>query len=201
MRIGECLEFGWETFKRNAGAFVLTTFVLMVASMALNVALSSVLKGAGGIASGLVGGLFSGGFMAVARKGARGEVPTLNDAFWPWTTRQGDFLIVGLLTSLGVLACGVGLLVTTFLFLFSQLLVVEGADWKGALTRSKDLVLANTGEAIVFYLVLMAVNVAGAIALGVGLLVSIPVSTLAIVKAYELASSPAILPPTVQGTI
>jgi len=61
--------------------------------------------------------------------------------------------------------------------------------------------LANPGEAIVFCLVLAAVNLAGAIVLGVGLLVSIPVSSLAIVKAFELASQPAVLPPAVQGTV
>lgn len=201
MRIGECLEFGWETFKRQAGAFVLIAFALLVANAALNGVLSHVLRGFGGIVGLLVSGLFSGGLMSAARKGARGEAPTLNDAFWPFTTRQGDFLIVGLVANVGVLACGIGVLVSAFLCLFAPLCVVEGADFKAALVRSKDLIMANFGEAVVFCLVLAAVNLAGLLALGVGLLVSLPVSSLAIVKAYELASKPAILPPAVQGTV
>jgi len=137
MRIGECLEFGWETFKRHAGAFVLVTFCLLLANALLNAVLGWLLKGFGGMLSLLVSGLFSGGLMAAARKGARGEAPTLNDAFWPFTTRQGDFLIVGLATNIGILACGVGVIVTAFLFLFSSLLVVEGADYKTALVAAK----------------------------------------------------------------
>jgi uncharacterized membrane protein len=196
MRIGECLEFGWETFKRHAGAFVLVTLALLVVQALLNAVFSTALKGAlGSAATLMISGLFSGGFMAAAREGARGHAPTLSDAFRPFTHRQGDFLIVGLAINVGLLACGVGIFVTSFLFLFAPLCVVEGADFKSALVRSKDLVTASVGEAIVFVLVLAAVNMAGALALGVGLLITIPISSLAVVKAYELASTPAVLPP------
>jgi uncharacterized membrane protein len=144
----------------------------------------------------LITGLFWGGLMVAARKAARGEVPTLGDAFSPFNERPGDYILVGLAVVLGLLACGVGLFVTSFLFLFAPLCVVEGGDWQQSLTRSKDLVLANMGESVAFYLVLIALNLAGALAFGVGLLVTLPVTALAIVKAYELASAPAVLPPT-----
>jgi uncharacterized membrane protein len=201
MRIGECLQFGWETFKRHVSAFVVIGLVLFLANAAVQFAAALVLRRYGGALGMLVSGLFWGGLMIAARKAARGEEPSLADAFEPFKQRPGDYIIVGFAIEIGVVACGVGALVTSFLFLFAPLCVAEGGDWKQSLTRSKDLILANMSEAIVFYLVLAALNIAGALALGVGLLVTIPVSALAIVKAYELATLPAPLPPAGSVTI
>jgi len=201
MRIGECLQFGWETFKRHASAFVVIGLVLFLANAAAQFASAVVLRRFGSALGMLISGLFWGGLMVAARKAARGEEPSLADAFEPFRQRPGDYIIVGFATEIGVLACGVGALVTTFLFLFAPLCVAEGGDWKQSLIRSKDLMLANVGEAIVFYLVLAAMNLVGALALGVGLLVSMPVSALAIVKAYEQAATPAVLPPASPVTV
>lgn len=196
MRIGECLQFGWDTFKRYTGAFLFNGLALFVAGALAEAAAGVAARRLGPLLVMLVSGLFWGGWISVARKAARGEEPTLSDAFAPFTDRPGDYVIVGLAISAGVLLCGVGALVTYFLFLFAPLCVAEGANWQQALSRSKDLMLANVGESAVFLLVLAAVNVAGMIALGIGLFVSMPVTTVAIVKAYELASKPATLPPT-----
>jgi uncharacterized membrane protein len=200
MRIGECLQFGWDTFKRHVSAFVVIGLVLFLANAAAHFAAAMVLRRFGGVIGMLVSGLFWGGMMLAARKAARGEEPSLADAFEPFKQRPGDYIIVGFAVDIGVLACGVGALVTSFLFLFAPLCVAEGGDWKQSLTRSKDLMLANVSESIVFYLVLVAVNIAGALALGVGLLVSVPVTALAIVRAYELVSLPAVLPASDSAT-
>ena len=201
MRIGECLQFGWDTFKRYTAAFVFTGLALFVAGAIAETVAGVAARRLGPFLVMLVHGLFWGGWINVSRKAARGDEPTLRDAFAPFTDRPGDYVLVGLAISAGVLLCGVGALLTYFLFLFAPLCVAEGADWKQALTRSKDLMLANVGESVVFFLVLAAVNVAGAIALGIGLLVSVPVTTVAVVKAYELAGKPAPLPPASSAPI
>ena len=196
MPIGDCLQFGWEAFKRHTAALVFSTFVLCAANLLVNAVSGFVLRRFAFVGGMVVTGLFWGGMAACARKAAHDQEPTLSDAFQVLTIRPGDYLLVGLAIDIGVLACGVGAVVTAFLFLFAPLCVVEGADWKQALARSKDIVLANVGESIVFYLVLIVVNIAGFMALGIGLLVTLPVTTLAIVRAYELASTPDQLPPS-----
>ena len=138
--------------------------------------------------------------MAVAQKSLNEQTPGLADAFAPCMARQGDYLLVGLATAAGVFLCGVGVVVTSVIFAFSPLLVVQGAGYQQALGRSKDLVMAHLGDVVVLWLVLLVVNLAGALACGVGLFVSLPVSMLALARAHALlsaepASIPASLPP------
>jgi uncharacterized membrane protein len=195
MPILECLEFAWETFKRHASALVIIALVLGVVQAVLNGVLTWSLGRVGPFASILASGLPWGGMMLAARKAARGETPTLNDAFIPFNARQGEYLIVGLAANIGVLMCGIGVLISACLCLFAPLAVVDGAEWKPALLRSKDLVLRDPAAIALFFATLIALNVAGFIVFGLGLLVSVPVSALAIVKAHELASTRFALPP------
>jgi uncharacterized membrane protein len=86
-------------------------------------------------------------------------------------------------------------LVTSFLCLFAPLCVIEGGDFKQALSRSYNLMLVNPRDAIAFYLLLGALNFAGALLLGVGVLATAPISALAILKAYEQVSAAALANP------
>jgi uncharacterized membrane protein len=186
MRIEECFGFGWTTFKRDAPAYVLVTFALVVANATVSALFSWIHFPFNFVANALVSGLFIGGFMAVAHKGLRGETPQLADAFAPCKARQGEYLLVGLATAAGVVLCGVGLLATSVLFVFAPLLVVQGAGYKEALIRSKDLAIARLSDVVVLWLVVVVLNLAGALLCGVGLLVSLPVTMLALAKAHAM---------------
>jgi uncharacterized membrane protein len=200
MRIEECLSFGWKAWKRDAAAHVLVTFALLAASCALSAVFSFIHFPFNFVANALSSGLFMGGFMAVAQKSLNEQTPGLADAFAPCMARQGDYLLVGLATAAGVFLCGLGVVVTSVLFAFSPLLVVQGAGYKQALGRSKDLVMAHLGDVVVLWLVLLVLNLVGALACGVGLFVSLPVSMLALARAHALLSAeppatPVSLPP------
>ena len=183
MQSASYLEYGWEVFKRHTSGLVAAAFCLVVVQAASQQVLASLLRSPIAFLSGLfLTGLISGGLMLVARRAMRGQEPTLSDAFEPFRARQGDYLLVGFALAGGVIACGIGVLVTSFLFMFAPLLVADGADFKVALTRSKDLVLANMGELLAVYVLLAAINVLGAITM-IGWLVSVPVSAIAVVKA------------------
>ena len=104
MRIGECLSFGWEVFKRHTGALVAAAFCLLVAQAVVHallvLALRSQVAAAGAL---LVSGLTAGGMMNAARIAARGQSPSIQDAFAPYRARQGDYLLVGLASGSGSL--------------------------------------------------------------------------------------------------
>jgi hypothetical protein len=89
------------------------------------------------------------------------------------------------------LLCGVGVIITGFVFLFAPLLVVEGEDFKLALRESKNLMVDNLGEILGLFLVVVALNVLGAITL-IGWLASIPITSLMVVRAYERLRSRAL---------
>lgn len=191
--VGECVEFGWNEFKRKPATYVLTTFVLLVLYAGAQFA-STYLKGIGIVLGLILGPLYWICTVAVARKGATGVEPTLNDAFRPFTERQGDYLMVALAMASGAILCGIGIVITWFLFTFSAILVLDGRDFKTAVIESKDLVLKHPGEVAMLLIVLFALNLAGALACVVGTLATTPISTLAFVKGYEQLTRPGILP-------
>jgi hypothetical protein len=199
MQSASCVEYGWEIFKRQTSGLVAAAFCLVVLQAASQPVFRFLLRSPIASLSGLfLTGLVSGGLMLVARRAMRGQEPTLSDAFEPFRARQGDYLLVGFALAAGVIACGIGVLVTSFLFMFAPLLVADGADFKVALTRSKDLVLANLGDTLALFALLAAINMLGAITV-IGWLVSVPVSAIAVVKAFEQLSQPAILSSSAQG--
>lgn len=190
--VGECVEYGWNEFKQKPAAYVLTTFVMLVLySGALSA--SMYLRGIGFALSAIIGPLYWTCTLAVAQRGASGAEPTLNDAFRPFTERTGDHLIVALAIAAGAIVCGVGAIVTWFLFLFAPLAVFAGADFKSALRESKDLVLKYPGEVAMIAIVALAINLVGLCVCGVGLLATTPITTLATVKAYQQLTQPGIL--------
>lgn len=199
MRIEDCLRTGWRAFTRDPASYVFVTFVLIAASCAVQLLFAPLHFPFSFAPQAFISGLLMGGFMNVSVKGLRGEKPTLAAAFEPCTARQGDYLLVGLASIAGILACGVGVLVTQLLFAFAPLLVVQGAGYKDALVRSKDLVVQKLADVVVLWLAIALVNLLGAIAFGVGLLVTLPVSMLALVEAHaRLAETraPDLLPPS-----
>ena len=199
MHSAGCLEYGWDVFKQQTSGLVAAAFCLVALQMASQPLFAIVLRSPVAFLSGLfLTGLVSGGLMLVARRAMRGLAPTLSDAFEPFRARQGDYLLVGFAVAGGVVVCGVGVLITSFLFMFAPLLVADGMDFKAALTRSKDLVVANTGDCLTLYALLTVINVLGAITF-IGWLISVPVSAIAVVKAYEQLSEHARAPGGAEG--
>jgi hypothetical protein len=185
VRVAECFEFAWETFKRYIGELIVTTLVLLLAFAAVSFVAQVAFRGSGFAVNLLTAGLVAAGLANVARNAARGQAPTVHDAIAPCRDRPGDHLIIGLALNCGVLLLGVGWLVTAFLFMFAPLLAIDGADFKQALVGSKDVVLAKPGELVGLYFVLLVFNAIGAMLMFVGLLVTLPMTALALVKAYE----------------
>ena len=194
MQVSESLEEAWGIFKRHTGALVAAAFALMLTQAVANAILSkSASVALSFMLSLLLGGLVMGGQMNVARIAARGQEPTLKDAFAPFTARQGDYLLVGLAVGAGSLLCGIGVIVTGFLFLFAPLLVVDGEDFKGALRESKNLTVDHLGDLMGLFLVVIALNVLGVITF-IGWLATVPITSLMVVRAYERLRVPHVLP-------
>jgi uncharacterized membrane protein len=63
------------------------------------------------------------------------------------------------------------------------------------------LILRDLGQSITFFVIVIAVNLLGLLAFGIGLLISLPVTSLAIVKAYEQAAAAAAAPPVLPDAV
>jgi hypothetical protein len=187
-RIEECLSFAWNAWKRDAGTYLVVTLLLAIANGIASIVTSAIhlpLPGFGHfILNMLLSGLFAGAFMAVADRGAAGQTPSIDDAWKPLRERQGDYLIVGL-------AMSVGLIFTFALFMFAPLLVVRGEGYEAALRKSADLALGRLSDVVVLAVVILLLNAAGCVACFVGLFVTMPLSALVIARAYALLTGTA----------
>ena len=105
------------------------------------------------------------------------------DKFGPYIVTA---LLAGLLTFLGIFACFVGALVVAFFVMFWGYFVIDKdmAPFE-AIKASFNLVKDNIGVVLVFWLLTIVVTIAGAIACGVGLIVAIPVVTIATGYMYK----------------
>ncbi|HMA91597.1 MAG TPA: hypothetical protein VKP30_02880 [Polyangiaceae bacterium] len=189
MRLGECFKSALHSFKSYAGVLVLTSLILSVTELMLSLLLVLALKEVGVVLSYALTGVFWACYLAMARGAVREQMPRIATAISPIVRQPLSYLLVGLAIYSGLMGFGIGVFVTATLFMFAPLGVLDGSNPWQALSRSKDVVLAHPGEAILLCLFLTALNFVGMLALFVGWLVTMPLSALLIVQAYELASS------------
>ncbi len=181
--LGEYLKTGWELFKRYPGWFAGFCLIYAVIHLVLHF-----LPLIGTVASFAVGPALLMGNFIVSAKLLQDRTPKFSDFFLGFR-----FFIPLLLTALvgGVLA-GIGLVLLVIPgvyllvgYLFASALVVDRRlDFWQALETSRRTVNPIWFSMFAFVLLLTLINVAGILLLGLGLLVSVPLTTCAITAAY-----------------
>jgi uncharacterized membrane protein len=197
---GAAIRFGWETFKRRPWFFVGSTFLILLASGLAN-GLTSGIDAAftgspeepsiiGTVVNFARGTLISMG--ATAFYLAAHDNPDTADLSLLWHPRPfWKFLGASILLSLAV-AIGLVLLIVPgiifgLMFMFATFVVIERELGPiDAMNESNRLTRGHKWQLFGFVLVLLLINLLGLLALVVGILVSIPVSTLAFVHAYRV---------------
>ena len=170
MDIGACIKDSWEALKRYPVPILVGSLVILIIN---------------GVAQSLLTSHATGGIAIMALKAFKGEEPEIGDVFKPFE-RFVDYLLVFLVTLSGIFLCLVGVLLTSFIFMFApMILAAEGSDWRTALTKSKELVMGNLGDAILLLLVIIAINMVGVLLCGIGILVTVPLTYLILTRAYQ----------------
>lgn len=199
---GDAIRFGWETFKQRPWFFIGAAAILALANIAAGIVSGAVDSIAGGsseeptalgsVVSYALGVLISMGataFFLAAHDNWQGvEFSALwrPNPYW-------KFFVTSILSSLAV---GIGLLllivpglIAAVLFMFAPFLVIDrGLGPIEALKESMELTKGNRWPLFWFILLLGLIALVGALALGVGLLVAVPIIGLAAAYAYRLLS-------------
>jgi uncharacterized membrane protein len=187
----EALEFGWHKLRQHNGLLLkvmLSLFALQVVEEIVSRTIGDTLLGAlASVALAVLSVVMSAGLTMLSLRIAEGHAAHYRDLF-PWNRMVWLYFLASLLMGLTILG-GLILLVIPGIFLmvrlsFVRFPVIEGAGPIEAIKRSWALTRGHWWHLAGFLLVLLGINVVGAILLLVGLLVSVPVSMLAMAHVY-----------------
>ncbi len=177
---GSYIRRGWEIFQENMGLFIAYTLLMI---------LISVVAAFIPFGSLLVTGPLTAGFYIVARKISRGEPYEFGTFF-----KGFDFfvplllytLICGIFVALGLVALILPGIFLAVAYTFAPLFIVFARMefWDG-MEYSRKLITKKWWNIFGLILLLMLINMAGTLALIVGLLFTIPLSYCAIYAAFE----------------
>lgn len=190
--ITDAFRFGWETFKKEWTFYIGITFLVIAIS-----AIARLIAGA----SGLLGFVLMIGAILLewwlyagvtritlrAHAGLPVSFEMLFGESWDTLYRFALAMIVaGILIVVGyVLLIVPGVIVQVMLLLFAFAIVDKGMGPIDALKESRRLTKGNRWQVFWFLLLMVLANAVGAMLAGVGLLVSLPVSLLALTYVYK----------------
>jgi hypothetical protein len=194
-RVTSHFETGWRLFKSHAGVFVVSMLLLFLSWVVLEIAV--VLLHQLGLAAWLVLHLawlflFSGmlvGLHVMALKSVDGEIPRVGDLFGSleWGPAYMLALSIYFLTVSGglVLLIVPGIYLAIRYCLFAQVITDTSASALSALRKAAALAHCNWAPLGALFLIAFLLNIAGMSLLGIGLIISFPVSLLAIAGFYR----------------
>jgi uncharacterized membrane protein len=191
----EALRFGWDAFKRN----IATSIALGFASLAIMFTLNGFTQAAqhhGTLSLGFtllaqLAQIFFGFLWIRFALAVHDGRPVRTRELWPEGSLFVNYLAVAIIYGLLVTA-GLILLVIPGIYLavrygLAPFLVADGrtTDVLGAFRESSELTRGRRGHLFLFGLAVVVLNILGGIFFGVGLLVSMPVTTLAAALVYR----------------
>lgn len=185
------LKAGWELFKKRPGYLAAATLLAVVASRVIN----AIATGIGGgshvttIIIVLLGTFVGMGTVAFALKAFEDPMKAdIKDLWHPqhYVNYLFATMIVGICVAAGLVFLIVPGVIVGIMFSMAKFLVIDrNLTALDAVKESMRITEGSRLELFILMLGVIAINILGAIALFFGLLVSLPVSTLALVSAYR----------------
>ncbi len=180
---GALLKQAWQLFVANAGlllgAYVLLGLIGVIAG-SLSMQLANL----------VLAGPFSLGLATICLKTARGQQVEFAEAFSGFQRFPPAFmanLLMLVFTTIGLVLFILPGIFVMIIYMFTYFcMCAENLDFWPAMERSRTMVMANIGPFILLFFIVIAI---GAIACGIGLFVSLPVTVLLIALVYDQAAS------------
>lgn len=211
LSVRECLRAGWEGFKTRPWLFIGSYVVIFIASIIAGLPRSLAEQAAGNIwGVGFLAFLISLGLSFLVSMGKTAfflkahdqpRESELSDLWhpYPFWTFAVVSVLAGAATIVGLILLIVPGIIIGIMFGFALYIVIEKQSRPmAALRESVALTKGNRWRLFLLGLALLGINIIGLCLLLVGLFVTLPISSLAIVHAYRMLSGSAL--PTVSNT-
>ncbi len=183
VRPGKYLQDGWELFKQNPGGFIGFAVVFFIIQGILGY-----LPRIGGLISLAITAPLGAGFYVVSAKLMQRRTPEFQDFFTGFQFFV-PLMLLSVVSSI-LIILGFILLIVPGVFLMvcylfpSMLIIDRRLDFWPAMELSRRVVQSQWFGFFIFILLIILINLGGVLLLGVGLLVSLPVSACAVAAAY-----------------
>ncbi|PKM99278.1 MAG: hypothetical protein CVU78_07170 [Elusimicrobia bacterium HGW-Elusimicrobia-2] len=191
----DAITFGWETVTGNLGFFIGVLFILLAAAILPQI-LAGVFAKAGILV--LIIALAGAVLQVELRMGvvksliafADGKKPVIGDLFSCFDKRIVTLFVAGILYSL-MIFIGTLLLIVPGIILgiqfmfFAYFIVDKNAGIMESLRKSSELTSGSKTNIFLLALLLWLINAAGALCLGIGLIITIPLSMAAVAYVYR----------------
>ena len=202
LNVGDALGYGFGALKTYPGPLVVITLVFLVVTAVLNFipALfedAPILQAVVNIGTFLAAAILYMGMIRMALKVTAGQEPEVADLFKAdhFGSYLGAGILVGLMVGIGLVLCIVPGILAIILFGFFGFLVLDrGVGAIDSISGSFELTKANLGPLFVLGLAVVGLNLAGALVCGFGLLVTYPITIVALGYAYRSLSGEPIAP-------
>jgi len=178
IRIGDAIRGGWEHFTRRGWyLFGLTGAVVIIAAMVIGNAIATALYS-----------IVIAGYVALLLKHARQEDVVFDDLFCidrRWIYFAFGTIIKGLLITVGLVFFIVPGVYLAVRWMFSELYIIDkGMRPIEALRASSELTAGYRWKLFLYVLVAVLIGIAGMLAFGIGIIVSIAVVNLATIMLF-----------------
>ena len=194
---GSAIRFGWETFKKRTWFFIGMTVVIGVVSWIIGAVVGALTVSSDTASVAIVAFLLNLALSTLLNMGVIAYALKAHDApekaevidlwhpqnFLPYL---GATILVFLCVVLGFVLLIVPGIIVGIMLMFTPYLVI-GRNLRPieAMKESRRITEGSKGQLFLLGIALFGLNIAGAIALLVGLFVTIPISMLAIAHAYR----------------
>ena len=212
LSVGDAIRYGWARFKANPWTWVGAVVIAAIIQSVLNTLLGNrsafrvdtfgqsvwtVSWIIGSIAATVVGYLINAALVRGALDEVDGRRPGLG-AFFRFANVGNVILasiLVGVLTAIGLILFVIPGVIVAFLSWWTLQFVIDRDDSAVEGIRSSFRAISSqAGPVFLLALALIGINILGAIALGLGLLITIPVSAIASTYAYRVVSGRGVAP-------
>ncbi|GAC70624.1 hypothetical protein [Gordonia soli] len=202
--VGDAISYGWNRFKDNVGPWIGIVLAFWVINAILQVISNTSSRDGGwvipfivGIISILVGYLFSAAFIRGALDENEARKPGFG-AFFAFRN-YGPIIATALLVAIGTIVGLIIVIIPGIIFAFLTywaltFVVDKQLDPISGIKESFSIISKNVGPLLLLALASIGLNIVGAILCGLGLLVTIPVTTIASVYAYRFFTGGQIAP-------
>lgn len=206
--ISQALSFGWNTMKKNLGFFIVLIIILIVVSAIPNSLTTLTQKDYPALAliftlvSLVLNIILEIGVTNISLKFAQGEKPTYNDLFSKinlFLNFLGGSILFGLIVMVGLFLFVIPGIYWALKYQFYAYLIVDkGMGPIEALKESGRITQDAKWSLLGLYLLVLLINIAGALVLLVGLFATIPTTMVAYAAVYKKLSGQAI--PSLKGS-